>query len=54
MNANSTVDAVGVKPSCSNEGPAGEAYTQCHSLCREYATCLAENISLGSCIDKRK
>ena len=46
--ANSMVDAVGVEPSCSNEGPAGEACTRCHSLCREHATCLAENASVGS------
>ena len=42
------MDAVGVEPSCSNEGPAGEACTRCHSLCREHATCLAENASVGS------
>ena len=54
MHANSTVDVVGVKPSCSNEGTAGEVCTQCHSLCRGHATCLAENASLGSCIVKGK
>ena len=47
--ANSTVDVVGVEPSCSNEGPAGEACIRSHSLCRKHATCLVENASVISC-----